>query len=625
MGISTEQRAWLKGLGDIVGEPADVDEDDGDGAEEAGDGARDARVKLRRLPRRALADLPVLGDKEGAGEQGEGAAEQRFGFGPEDILPVIPDLIDGATDRRATCAIHNNTQQVLKLDTASLDETDDDSGKSPGIRHGKYITFPPSQIAASDQSGRFVAENNKVLVFSTTGVEATLKYILDSQGTAWVFHFENPFGVAAGTKNSADARVEGPNAAQFETPKPGMSGKNDVKYLFILNAKGGTPPPGPGPAPGPAPGPNVPSSCQITVINETALTLIRAEAEHERGDFMVPPPRSVPPGDVINFVSVETPGAKEQGCKGFVVWEVGSPTAAVWRVEWDNPEGAKNNSVGTLTPQTAGFRSQDVIGQGEENVPVSFTISGGPAAPGPVPPGPVPPGPVPPGPVPPAPVPPPPETKFEPPAESKQPTLRKGDTSADGWVEYAQKMLNVHVKANLAVNGDFDSATHAAVLKFQTSRKLQVDGVIGNQTWAALREDNPEPVGTDGRAPHTFVEKGVEARWVLESQLNNRHEKASDLFRLAVESVGDQPLDPATEATVRITAPGSAAKVVTVKVGPHVAGEGAAPFTHEVRIEQFRVKFPSNPVTAPVTEYLVEAFMPKELGGDFYSGKVREV
>jgi hypothetical protein len=176
MTISAEQRAWLKDLGTLVGEPAQVDEDETD--DESGDGARSARVKVRRLPKQALVDLPALGEEGGEqdDEAGGVSAGQRFGFGPEDILPVIPGLIDEATQRRATCAINNNTQQALRLDTASLDETDDESGKTPGILHGKYVVFPPSQIAAGDQSGRFVAENNKVLVFSTTGAEGFVKY-----------------------------------------------------------------------------------------------------------------------------------------------------------------------------------------------------------------------------------------------------------------------------------------------------------------------------------------------------------------------------------------------------------------------------------------------------------------
>jgi hypothetical protein len=93
---------------------------------------------------------------------------------------------------------------------------------------------------------------------------------------------------------------------------------------------------------------------------------------------------------------------------------------------------------------------------------------------------------------------------------------------------------------------------------------------------------------------------------------------------LAVESVGDKPLDASTEATIRVTPPGGKPRVVKVKIGPDRPREGGIGFSHVVALEKFRKNFPSVPADAPVTGYLVEAFLPKDLGGDFYSGKVRE-
>jgi peptidoglycan hydrolase-like protein with peptidoglycan-binding domain len=617
MGISTEQRAWLKGLGDMVGDAPVVDEDEGDvEREDRADKGR-ARAKTRGVPRQALADLPVLAetdDEKGGDEDDEQGSEtgssekgvegQRFGFGPEDILPVIPGLIDEATQRRATCALHNNTQQVLKLDTASLEDTDDESGKSPGIVHGKYVQFPPSQVVAGDQSQRFVAENNKFLVFSTSGAEGVLRYTLDAQGTAWIVHFNNPFG-ATGDKNSAAARLEGPNAAQFETPKPGMSGKSDVKYLFILNSKGGA-----GPGPGPTPGPNMPSSCLITVTNNTKVPLIFLDAKHERGNFLTPVPNTVAAGASVTIASVETPNAKEQGCKGFIFWRVGSATGdAFWTIFWDNPEGEKNTSTADFipqpgaTPETA-FAITDQIGQGDENVPAQFTISGGGGT-GPVPI-----------------IPPEVEPPFEPPVESKQPTLRITDKNEDFWVEYAQRALNQHLKINLKVDGDFGNATHAAVFKFQALKGLQRDGTIGNETWAALREGVPEPVGTDGRKPHTFVEQGVEARWARESRNNNFYTAANDTLMLQIISVGDTALDPKTEATVRITAPGGAQKVKKIPIGPADAAGGQP--SHFLSVTGLRAMFPAVPPSTDITQFRVEAYLPQELGGDLYDAPVRD-
>ena len=42
-----------------------------------------------------------------------------------------------------------------------------------------------------------------------------------------------------------------------------------------------------------------------------------------------------------------------------------------------NPEGEKNTADSTIDPQSAGFAALEQVGQGEENVPIVFTISGG--------------------------------------------------------------------------------------------------------------------------------------------------------------------------------------------------------------------------------------------------------
>jgi peptidoglycan hydrolase-like protein with peptidoglycan-binding domain len=584
--LSREQRSWLKDLGDLVGEaPTETLEDKPEqGAKE---GAQDTKKK-------SLVGAPTGDEKEAL-----------VGFSPLDIPTGLAEKLLGPLS--VTCMINNNTEQALKLDSGD-------------VTSGEYKDFPPSLIKAEDQSSKFVAVNKTqdllIVKIHTAGVEGIVRYLVDEQKTAWVLHFNNP---RVGD-NTADARVEGPNAAQFETPKVLMGGGGDAKFLYVLNRKGGT---GPNPKDpkdpkkDPAPAAPVPSSCMINVVNDTGLTLKRAEAKHERGDFMVPPPTSIPPGGNVNFASVETPNAKEQGCKGFVVWEVGSPVSAVWRIEWDNPEQAKNTSSATLTPQSAGFGSQDSIGQGEENVPVQFTISGGGGGGGKE----KPPGPKPKDPVDPEP-PVEPEVPFEPPAKAKQPTLRKGDKTPDGWVEYAQLLLNFHLKTNLKLDGNFGSGTQAAVIKFQQTKKLQVDGTIGNQTWAALREGAPEKPSTDGREPHTFVEKGVEARWRTEKGRTNIYLTALDQLQLSVESVGDAKLDPATQATVRVSPPGGTVKTLKVALGPAIEnpeGDGAV---HHVTLKEFRKKFPSVPPGAKGSTYLIDAYLPDELGGDRFSGNV---
>jgi peptidoglycan hydrolase-like protein with peptidoglycan-binding domain len=74
------------------------------------------------------------------------------------------------------------------------------------------------------------------------------------------------------------------------------------------------------------------------------------------------------------------------------------------------------------------------------------------------------------------------------------PTLQEGDTGTA--VRTLQTRLNVW-GATLTVDGDFGTATLAAVKAFQAKEKLTVDGIVGPQTWSALNE-NP----TSGPAPY---------------------------------------------------------------------------------------------------------------------------
>src|SRR5262245_12789989 len=122
--------------------------------------------------------------------------------------------------------------------------------------------------------------------------------------------------------------------------------------------------------------------------------------------------------------------------------------------------------------------------------------------------------------------------------ETQEPTLRYGDKSVDGWVEYLQQLLNFHFRPfgfePLAVDGDFGHDTDVGVGWFQQQFGLLVDGIVGNQTWAALRQEQAQDPGTDGRRPGTHVEVGLEARWFTED------ESASYFFendRLDLEAV----------------------------------------------------------------------------------------
>lgn len=68
---------------------------------------------------------------------------------------------------------------------------------------------------------------------------------------------------------------------------------------------------------------------------------------------------------------------------------------------------------------------------------------------------------------------------------SPDPVLRLKSYGAS--VFELQQMLN-KTGANLVTDGKFGQKTQTAVMQFQRKNSLAVDGVVGNQTWAKLRE-----------------------------------------------------------------------------------------------------------------------------------------
>ena len=71
------------------------------------------------------------------------------------------------------------------------------------------------------------------------------------------------------------------------------------------------------------------------------------------------------------------------------------------------------------------------------------------------------------------------------------PTLRPGDSGAA--VIELQQLLNAK-GLNITVDGVFGDATRAAVVQFQRQNGLVADGVVGTQTWQALRRDGNAPI-----------------------------------------------------------------------------------------------------------------------------------
>jgi peptidoglycan hydrolase-like protein with peptidoglycan-binding domain len=325
------------------------------------------------------------------------------------------------------------------------------------------------------------------------------------------------------------------------------------------------------------------TSCVVTVRNTTNAALQLVEQGHDRGDYRTFPDPVVAAGASTTFEYEESPGILGGGCVGFVIYEIGQPAVATWRIDWENRRAGSNEGQAKLDGAEAGnFRSLEQAGAGDLNVPFAFTISGQASNVTP-------------------------EPEFEPPVEQTQPTLRLNDQSTDGWVEYLQELLNHQFgELRLAITGTFDAATHQAVLDFQLREHLMRDGIVGNQTWAALREATPQPPSTDGRDPHGFVEHGSEARWATENNDFVAHNEGDDELLIMAISVGDAPIPAGAIATVRLTS--AIAQHVTENViePPVSPGPGAI---HFVRVPGVRATFGAGPLT-------VEAFLPAELGGD---------
>ncbi len=73
------------------------------------------------------------------------------------------------------------------------------------------------------------------------------------------------------------------------------------------------------------------------------------------------------------------------------------------------------------------------------------------------------------------------------------PTISMGSQGL--YVAYCQNLLNVRISQSpvLWVDGIFGTLTNQRVRQFQTMRMLEVDGIVGPQTWAAL-EAGPPPI-----------------------------------------------------------------------------------------------------------------------------------
>lgn len=71
------------------------------------------------------------------------------------------------------------------------------------------------------------------------------------------------------------------------------------------------------------------------------------------------------------------------------------------------------------------------------------------------------------------------------------PVLRQGNSGAA--VTRLQQLLNAK-GINIAVDGIFGNVTRAAVVQFQKQSGIATDGIVGPQTWQALRQDSNAPI-----------------------------------------------------------------------------------------------------------------------------------
>ena len=335
--------------------------------------------------------------------------------------------------------------------------------------------------------------------------------------------------------------------------------------------------------------PNEPAKVMIVNASGVALTLSGSKLE-QQATFKSEPPKSVDGGRTGRFEVVsgtpDWPATAGTVTYAFTVDNPDDPNAAgseqTATFEWKG-----NEWTAGIRPGASDFEVKTEGGVGN----YVFTLAG-------------------------------PKLEFAPPAEAKEPTLRRGDESRDGWVEYLQSALNFHINAGLEVDGDFGKDTLKAVKAFQRKYKKEgvlEDGIVGDQTWSYLREGAPAKPKTDGRRPHSYVEKGAEARWFKEKDWVVYDYGGDALVMLAV-SVGDVAMVENRKVRFKIVNPAGVQKVLDQAVGPATETRKDER-THMVAIQQFSTLFDENHTGKAVGgDYRVTAYFPADLGGDTYDG-----
>jgi peptidoglycan hydrolase-like protein with peptidoglycan-binding domain len=100
------------------------------------------------------------------------------------------------------------------------------------------------------------------------------------------------------------------------------------------------------------------------------------------------------------------------------------------------------------------------------------------------------------------------------------PTLRQGDSGAA--VSELQQLLNAK-GINITIDDIFGDSTRAAVVQFQQQNGIVTDGIVGTQTWQALRRGGNAPIQLTDAAiyyePSNYPYQKEAFEW-LQSQLS---------------------------------------------------------------------------------------------------------
>lgn len=104
-----------------------------------------------------------------------------------------------------------------------------------------------------------------------------------------------------------------------------------------------------------------------------------------------------------------------------------------------------------------------------------------------------------------------PETPSEPSDKDSSvqqlPVLKKGMKGEYVTLLQTQLVNNGYSIGSYGIDGDFGSATQAAVKQFQRDNGLTVDGIVGSQTWAALTNADVKILYYTVTIPHLTAEQ----------------------------------------------------------------------------------------------------------------------